>query len=189
MSDLYKRNPLYQTLSLFCEIKDMSVNAMCKKANISAGLVTDLKMGRKQTIQMDTATKIACALDTSVSVIEKNPFRRGVWDVDTTLKWFDCDSDEDRAYILENYGVDMSFFKGHPEDRAIVDRIVIPKSETLQKEKPTGDADGQIPFAERRAVLSEGGVHIYLDAGVKLTDEQLDDILDFIKFQQRKNGR
>lgn len=57
------------------------------------------------------------------------------------------------------------------------------------KEKPTGNADGQLPHAGRREILASEGVRILLDADAKVTDEQLEDIIDFIKFQQRKNGR
>lgn len=58
-----------------------------------------------------------------------------------------------------------------------------------QKEKPTGTTDGQFPFAERREVLAGEGIRILLDADAKLTEEQLDDIVNFIEFQQRKHGR
>lgn len=58
-----------------------------------------------------------------------------------------------------------------------------------QKEKPTGSADGQLPHAGRREILASEGVRILLDADAKVTDEQLEDIIDFIQFQQRKNGR
>lgn len=85
-------------------------------------------------------------------------------------------------------------------------RGLTPKSDTLTKiadyfgvttdyllgaeeKKPTSTAGEQIPFADRREALASAGIHIYLDADAKLTEDQLDDILDFIEFQQRKNGR
>ena len=58
-----------------------------------------------------------------------------------------------------------------------------------ETKKPTGTADGQLPFAERREVLAGEGIRILLDADAKLTEEQLDDIVNFIEFQQRKHGR
>ena len=58
-----------------------------------------------------------------------------------------------------------------------------------QKETPTSAAGEQIPFADRREALASAGIHIYLDADAKLTEDQLEDILDFIEFQQRKHGR
>lgn len=59
-----------------------------------------------------------------------------------------------------------------------------------KKEKaPSRSGEGQIPHEKRREVLAEGGIRLLLDADAKVTEEQLEDIVDFIKFQQRKNGR
>ena len=61
------------------------------------------------------------------------------------------------------------------------------KGETDIKSAPT---DGErIPHEKRREILAGEGVHIYLDADAKLTAEQLDDIVNFIQFQQEKNNR
>ena len=47
----------------------------------------------------------------------------------------------------------------------------------------------RIPHRDKRELLAGRGVSILLDADAKLTDEQLDDIVNFIQFQQEKNGR
>lgn len=55
------------------------------------------------------------------------------------------------------------------------------------KKAPT---DGErIPHRDKRELLAGRGVSILLDADAKLTEEQLDDIVNFIQFQQEKNGR
>ena len=65
----------------------------------------------------------------------------------------------------------------------------VPISE-LTEEKEKAPTDGErIPHRDKRELLAGRGVSILLDADAKLTDEQLDDIVNFIQFQQEKNGR
>jgi len=59
-----------------------------------------------------------------------------------------------------------------------------------QKEKaPTPEGERELPFANYRDVLQEGGIRLLLDADAKVSKADLDDIVEFIKFKQRKNGR
>lgn len=66
----------------------------------------------------------------------------------------------------------------------------VPVSElTEEKEKAPTDEGERIPYKDKRELLAGRGVSILLDADAKLTEEQLDDIVNFIQFQQEKNGR
>ena len=56
-------------------------------------------------------------------------------------------------------------------------------------EKTPTKAGERIPYENYREVLAGTGIRILLDADAKLTQDQLDDIVEFIEFQQRKNGR
>ena len=56
------------------------------------------------------------------------------------------------------------------------------------KKAPTDEGE-RIPHRDKRELLAGRGVSLLLDADAKLTDEQLDDIVNFIQFQQEKNGR
>lgn len=63
------------------------------------------------------------------------------------------------------------------------------KSIVLDKIKtPTSEGE-RIPYKDKRELLAGRGVSILLDADAKLTEDQLDDIVNFIQFQQEKNGR
>lgn len=139
MADLYKSNPIYKTIDLFCAAKGLSISAMCKEAGISPGLVTDLKMGRKQTIQIETASKIASALGTDVTTLMNNRYKKSSWDSETCLKWFDVDSVEDQIYILTAYGVDLDFFlnKSYPERKAQLDYLLFDQSYPPKEKSPT----------------------------------------------------
>lgn len=56
------------------------------------------------------------------------------------------------------------------------------------KKAPTDEGE-RIPHRDKRELLAGRGVSLLLDADAKLTEEQLDDIVNFIQFQQEKNGR
>jgi transcriptional regulator with XRE-family HTH domain len=54
---------------------------------------------------------------------------------------------------------------------------------------PTQGGERELPHAKYREILSEGGIRLMLDADAKVPPEHLDEIIEFIKFKQRKNGR
>lgn len=63
---------LYESIKTLCEERGMTVAKMCTQAGISKGILTDLKMGRKNTLQGKTLSKIADALGVSVDRILGN---------------------------------------------------------------------------------------------------------------------
>lgn len=157
MPDTYKKNPIYRTIELFCAIRGKSIGAMCKRAGVSPGLVTDLKMGRKQTIQVETAAKLAEALRTDVDTLMNNRYEKALsWDVDTCLKWYDADSIDDQQHILENYGVDVQFFLSseNKEWKAVLEEIVF-HQKPEQKERPNLGEEVGPKKAELLAALAD----------------------------------
>lgn len=50
---------LYERLNALCQERGIKGGRMCVDLGISKSLMTDLKMGRKKTIQIETAQKIA----------------------------------------------------------------------------------------------------------------------------------
>ena len=57
---------VYESVILLCSEKGIKPGKMCADTGISRGLITDLKMGRKQTITGATAKKIADYFGVSV---------------------------------------------------------------------------------------------------------------------------
>lgn len=47
----------------------------------------------------------------------------------------------------------------------------------------------EVPHEALREVLSEGGMHLLMDADAKLSTEHLEEIIEFIKAKQREYGR
>ena len=60
---------LYETIQNLCQAKGIRPGRMCSELGLSRGIMTDLKMGRKKTLNADTAQKIAAYLGTTVGVL------------------------------------------------------------------------------------------------------------------------
>ena len=80
------------------------------------------------------------------------------------------------------------YHKGSAQDKAMMINMWGCPPE-LAKNAPTQDGEGALPHAAYREILSEGGIRLMLDADAKIPQEHLEEIVDFIKFKQRKNGR
>ena len=57
---------LYENIELLCSQRGIRPGRLCNDLNLSRGLITDLKMGRKKTINAETAQKIATYFGISV---------------------------------------------------------------------------------------------------------------------------
>lgn len=73
MSDLYER------IESLCKQYHITITVMCKESGASRASITDLKMGRKQSLSANTLTKIASYFDVSVDYLlgktnQKKPF-------------------------------------------------------------------------------------------------------------------
>ena len=58
---------LYETIQNLCNEKGVRPGRMCDELGLSRGLMTDLKMGRKKSVNAQTAQKIASYLGVSVA--------------------------------------------------------------------------------------------------------------------------
>ena len=84
---------LYENIVLLCESRGISGGKMCNDLKLSRGLMTDLKMGRKESVSSATAMKIANYFGVSVEYLfegesKKNPAsseRDGISDVDKQI--------------------------------------------------------------------------------------------------------
>ena len=60
---------LYERINRICEQQGIRPGRMCNELGLSRGLMTDLKMGRKKTINAQTAQKIAGYLGVTVGYL------------------------------------------------------------------------------------------------------------------------
>ena len=57
---------LYENIEILCDQKGIRPGRLCNDLGLSRGLITDLKMGRKKTVNAETAQKIAAYFGISV---------------------------------------------------------------------------------------------------------------------------
>lgn len=60
---------LYENILKLCEDKDIRPGRLCDDLELSRGLITDLKMGRKKSVSAQTAQKIAEYFGVSVGYL------------------------------------------------------------------------------------------------------------------------
>ena len=60
---------LYESILQLCERNGIRPGRLCDELGISRGLMTDLKMGRKKSVNAETAQKIASFFGVSVGVL------------------------------------------------------------------------------------------------------------------------
>ena len=62
-------NDLYENIQRLCQEKDIRPGFLCSELGLSRGLMTDLKMGRKKSVNAQTAQKIAAYFGVSVGYL------------------------------------------------------------------------------------------------------------------------
>lgn len=77
---------LYETINQLCVERGIKASKLCADIGISRGLITDLKMGRKNGVTAVTAQKIAAYFGVSVGYLlgeetEKTPTASGERDI------------------------------------------------------------------------------------------------------------
>jgi transcriptional regulator with XRE-family HTH domain len=60
---------LYTRIEKLCKERNINITTMCKDSGASRGSLSDLKFGRKQSLSVDTLTKIASYFDISVDAL------------------------------------------------------------------------------------------------------------------------
>lgn len=60
---------LYEKIAQLCEDRGINITTLCRESGASRGSLTDLKMGRKQSLSTGTLSKIATYFGVSVSYL------------------------------------------------------------------------------------------------------------------------
>lgn len=60
---------LYETIQTLCQQRGIRPGRLCDDLGLSRGLITDLKMGRKKSVNAETAQKIAAYFGVSVGYL------------------------------------------------------------------------------------------------------------------------
>lgn len=169
----------YEMYRLLCQKKGKSDNAVASEIGLSNSTVTTWRQGtipRRQTIKkvadyfgVEPGYLMGNTIEAQIDLAEKN-----ISDVRASINQSSDESERaeltSQLEVLQESYRDLCFAKN------------------LKKKAPTSTGE-RIPYKEKREFLAGQGIRILLDTDAKLTEDQLDDILEFIKFQQGKNGR
>ena len=100
---------LYENIVFLCDQKGIKPGKMCNETGISRGLITDLKMGRKNSITVETAKRMADYFGVSVDRVlgseqkEKSPTPEGAELDEETIElreiWNSADQEEREALL------------------------------------------------------------------------------------------
>ena len=77
---------LYESLSTLCQEHGITAYRMCKDTGIQPSIMTDLKMGRRQTVKAETAAKIATYFGVSVDYLLGNEEKPASQEADELIK-------------------------------------------------------------------------------------------------------
>ena len=121
MSDLYK------TILALCQNRNINITQMCKESGASRASLTDLKMGRKQSLSAETLTKIANYFGVSVDYLlngeKENPPASREQKDDITF--------DDFTYAMYNESRELN----EEEKQMLLELARLTKKRRLEKEK------------------------------------------------------
>ena len=123
---------LYENIYALCSEQNMTPGGLCGELGFRRSVLSDLKSGRKKSLDTTTLVKIADYFGVSVD------------------------------YLLNG---------------------------TKTEKAPTHEGERELPHAEYREVLAEGGMRLLMDADAKIPEEHVEEIVEFIKMKQKKYGR
>lgn len=167
MSDLYKR------IEELCHREGINITTMCRESGASRASLTDLKMGRKQSLSSDTLTKIAAYFRVSVDYL-----------LGRTEDPIDYANDGDALAEIP-----LSYIEACNGDTRAARAMMLAVDEDAQKEKaPTPEGERTVTDDDLKAAFY-GGYSDELPATV--IDELWNDAKEYAKFkaEQRKSKK
>lgn len=183
MSDLYKR------IEELCREKNETITTMCKASGASRASLSDLKVGRKQSLSAETLSKIAAHFGVSVDYLLGATSSE--WSARFRTQLAICleNANEDD---LQATGADVNWLRsvadGNSEisfDRAceIADTLGVSIDSLLGKENKKAPTNGE------RDILDEVDVAFYGDFK-ELNDDEKETVRDMVRLmRQRKEKR
>lgn len=162
---------LYSRIASLCESRGITAYRMCKDIGIQGSIVSDLKTGRKKTINIETANKIATYFDITVDELINLVEPKGI------LELVADDNSLSAASALLK-GARTRKYIDNPPDDSIGNTIPRDtKKRDTKKDAPAEIAGEDIMFA-----LLDGDVD-------EITDEMFEEVKAYAKFVQERKKR
>lgn len=190
---------LYETIVTLCDQKDISPGKMCKDLKLSRGIITDLKMGRKKTLSLDTLSKISTYFDIPLTFLAFNP-PFNLWDqIDQNRQKFVIQTQIDEFKLKSIWGITLD----NCEDVSLHDFVsfvsmtvkelyisidgnfVVTLNEGFQDQK---EAPALIEKDERDMTFDDF-TYAFLDESKELTEENKQKLLEMAKFFKQQQEK
>lgn len=179
---------LYETIASLCSDKGITITEMCSSCGASRGSLSDLKMGRKKTLSVETLSKIATYFNIPIKFLTKEaPFDKWDYIKDDRLSvlntmWLDNASLYKLTKIADINSLSLTeyinFIDTAVESIEVVDNKVNIKTKGWVKiksgmknaMKENNDTDDDISSDARRLELANKLIDVYME-GVKYWSE------------------
>ena len=122
---------LYERLSALCQERGITAYRMCKDTGVQPSVMTDLKMGRRQTVKAETAAKIAAYFGVSVDYLLGNEEKPAATEDSELIK---SDPLADQLFAAYNGGKEVFDQDDINDIKTFMEMIVQRKRRTQKKE-------------------------------------------------------
>lgn len=161
---------LYENIKFLCDQKGVKPAKMCADIGVSKGLITDLKMGRKKSIQIETAAKIAQYFNVSADYL-----------LNRTNDPIDYDADGDALAEIP-----LTYVEAAGGDMKKARAIMLAAERDAQKEAYMR-SNRPSRFSAKDAELAFA---LWGDAADDIDEKDLEDIRQFAAFiKEKKQGK
>jgi len=187
---------LYSVIAQLCESKGISGYRLCKEIGIQPSILTDLKVGRKQSLSAETLSKIAVYFGVPMDYLlgkEESDwcfaFRQNLREAMSNYDSFDCAEagvDQDWLYAVANGDVPLTFktacdvadVLGESFD-SLLGRDYINQAEETKN----------APTVSGERTVSEDDIKFALFGGDgEITDEMYDEVKRFAAFIKQREA-
>lgn len=185
MSDLYNR------IQELCKANNISVTTMCKESGASRASLSDLKVGRKQSLSAETLSKIASYFGVSVDYLINGSYRSEITSLangivvlhGSSQQELDASANElergSYRIVYREHGVIIAADNDGPATDEQIDAIIATYSnQKSTKKAPAGDGERSVSDDDIKFALFRGREEI--------TDAMYEEVLNFAEYVARR---
>jgi len=187
---------LYSVIAQLCESKGISGYRLCKEIGIQPSILTDLKVGRKQSLSAETLSKIAVYFGVPMDYLlgkEESDwcfaFRQNLREAMSNYDSFDCAEagvDQDWLYAVANGDVPLTF-----KTACDVADVLGESFDSLLGRDYINQAEENknAPTVSGERTVSEDDIKFALFGGDgEITDEMYDEVKRFAAFIKQREA-
>lgn len=189
---------LYEIIATLCDQKNISPGKMCSDLNLSRGIITDLKKGRKKTLSLDTLSKISTYFDVPLDFLAFNP-PFNLWEqIDLNRQKFVIQTRIDEFKLKLIWGITLDNCDELPlrdfvsfVSMAVKDLYISKNGDFVitLKEGFQGQKEKLIPVKDEPEITFDDFTYAFLDESKELTEENKQKLLEMAKFFKQQQEK